>query len=263
MTIALLGPRMSQDNPTSNFIDFYEFLMVSPDADKPMIEWAVRLLATRFGKKNGEYVDEAKYNLVRLAFRTLSDPGKRAAFDKLRAQREAAGGTQGPKGKAAKSEAEDESAPPTDPGMAALRRTPDEIKIPNRSTAEDTRTQKRLRQGIVAALYDILVHRPRNPELGRAEIARVTGVLNDDLEFPVWYLREKDILRTTPAGLYTLTAKGVEWAENGGVEHLQIETPAAKAAPTEPGQEQTAHVPAPKMNETPVLAQTGAPQQVA
>lgn len=242
---------MSQDASSTNFIDFYEFLMVSPDADKPMIEWAVRLLATRFGKKNGEYVDEAKYNLVRLAYRTLSDPAKRAAFDALRAERIGSGDA--PSQPAANGAPEPPTEAPPEPKRDPnAELTLDQIRIPTQASAQDVRIQRRLRQGSIAALYDILITRPRNPELGRAEIARATGVHSDDLEGPLWFLRETELLRTTTAGLYTLTAKGVEWAEAGGVAHLN---PDADDAHEDADQAADAGAPA--------LAPAAAPQQVA
>jgi len=247
---------MSPDASSTNFIDFYEFLMVSPDADKPMIEWAVRLLATRFGKKNGEYVDEAKYNLVRLAYRTLSDPAKRAAFDALRAERIGSGDApaqSGANGSAANGAPEPPGEAPPEPKRDPnAELTLDQIRIPTQASAEDVRIQRRLRQGSIAALYDILITRPRNPELGRAEIARATGVHSDDLEGPLWFLRETELLRTTTAGLYTLTAKGVEWAEAGGVAHLN---PDAEDADEHADQSADAGAQ--------VLAPAAAPQQVA
>jgi hypothetical protein len=83
-----------------------------------------------------------------------------------------------------------------------------------------------MRQGVMSSLYDIVVTRPRNPELGRADIARAMNARIDEIEFTIWFLRENDLLKTTNQGLYGITAKGVEWVENGGVPHLS-ERPAA------------------------------------
>jgi|GEM_PF-2145468 len=260
---------MSQDHSNSTFIDFYEFLMVSSDADKPMIEWAVRLLATRFGKKNGEYVDEAKYNLVRQAFRTLSDPSKRAAYDAARLERlgqQKEDGDEDASQNSEGSEPEASASAPAEDLADGVRRTAEQIKVPAVATAEDKAAQQKLRQGIVAALYDILVVRPRNPELGRAEIARQTGVVNDELEFAVWYLRETEILRTTPAGLYTLTAKGVEWAESGGVAHLKpgVSAPPIPSQTVQKTPAKTESAPAPKTTQkAPAGRPARAPKQVA
>ena len=208
---------MANDTASKEFVDFYEFLMVSPDADKPMIEWAVRLLATRYGKKNGEFVDEAKYNLVRVAFRTLSDPAKRAQYDTLRAKQLGEESTTSAPDPEPAAELEPEHVRALPEGA---RRSPDDVRITGEATAEDALLQQRVRQGIISSLYDIMVTRPRHPELSRAEIAQFAGITNDEMEFALWYLRESELLRTTAEGLYTLTAKGVEWAEGGALPHL-------------------------------------------
>ena len=202
------------------FVDYYEFLMISPQADRAMVEWAVRLMLARYGKKNDQQGDEEKYNLVKEAYRVLADPKRRAGYDKDREAYLPSGEVLGAGGASAMPERADGA--PLDP---------DSIHVSLVATLDDVRLQKRIRQGLMSSLYDIMITRPRNPELGRAEIARVIGVSIDQMEFAIWYLREQEFLRTTPQGLYTLTTKGVDWVENGGVGHL-TEKPEAPA----PGQ---------------------------
>ena len=192
------------------YVDYYELLMISAQADRAMIEWSVRLMLARYGPKNGQAADPVKYEQVKEAFRTLVDPAKREAYDALRAARSRS------------------AEPSSGAEIAALpeRRhddrplAPEAVRIELTAAASDVRLQKRLRQGVVSALYDIVVTRPRNPEMGRAEIARTIGVRNDDLEFAFWFLRERELIRTTNQGLYAITAAGVEWVESGGVPHL-------------------------------------------
>ncbi|MCB1021045.1 MAG: DnaJ domain-containing protein [Acidobacteria bacterium] len=204
---------------TEPFIDYYEFLMVSPTADRAMIEWAVRLMLTRYGKKNGEQADSAKYELVKEAYRTLADPKRRELYDSLR------------KSQVAPPE-EDELAsfepPPASAGAVAPVRNKERklsvesIVVEHTTTLADVELQIKLRQGVMSALYDIVITRPRNPELGRAEIARAMGARIDEIEFTIWFLREKDLLKTTNQGLYAITAEGVEWVEGGGIPHLTL-----------------------------------------
>ncbi len=215
----------------AEFVDYYEFLMVSPEADRAMIEWAVRLLVSRYGKKNGHFVDEARYNQVREAYRTLVDRDKREEYDRRRAARRAVpavqnGAPQPPV-----------HAPVVVPSAAApigaaRRRDPNDIQVKLSATLEDVALEKRKRQALMSALYDILLRRPRNPELGRAEVARTVGVHGDELECAIWYMRDLGFLKTTNAGLYAITPKGVEWVEAGGVPHLA--TPAVQPAADEP-----------------------------
>jgi hypothetical protein len=201
------------------FVDFYEFLMISPQADRAMVEWAVRLMLARYGKKNDQQGDEEKYGLVKEAYRILADPKRRAAYDKDReAHRPSPEAVAG--GLSTMPEREDGALP-----------NPDSIHVRLTATIDDVRLQKRIRQGIMASLYDVMITRPRNPELGRADIARAIGVSIDQMEFAIWYLREQNLLRTTPQGLYAMSTKGVDWVENGGVDHLseKLDEPQAPA----------------------------------
>lgn len=212
----------------SPFVDYYEFLMISRQADRAMVEWAVRLMLARYGKKNDQQADEAKYNLVKEAYRTLADPKRRAAYDKEREERlppeqpAAAGG--------AASLPERAEGEPLDPA---------DVRVELTATLTDVRLQRRIRQGIMSALYDVITTRPRNPELGRAEIARAIGITIDEMEFGIWYCREQGILRTTAQGLYAISTKGVDWVENGGVEHLTERPQRLAAEGLAPRSEQT------------------------
>ena len=80
-----------------------------------------------------------------------------------------------------------------------------------------------MRRDIIGILYEILINRPRDPELGRAEIARSLGCTNDELESALWFLREQTLIRTTPTGAYSISSTGVVWAESGGVPSLSSE----------------------------------------
>ncbi len=199
---------------SGDFIDYYAFLMISPQADRAMIEWAARLMLTRYGEKNPHTADPEKHELVKTAYRTLVDAKRKAEYDKLR-QQHAGGGAP----------ASDEEQP-TGGETHGERRSRDgrvpisKIKVEHTATLDDSRVQRRLRQAVLSVLYDIIITNPRNPELGRAEIARAVGCRVDDLEFAVWFLREKDLIKTSNSGLYAITSVGVEWVESGGVPHL-------------------------------------------
>ncbi len=199
--------------PTEQFVDYYEFLMVSPTADRAMIEWAVRLMLTRYGKKNGEHADPAKYQLVKEAYRTLADPKRRELYDSLR--KDQLGPAPGP------AETNGQAVVPARK-QRDQKVTVDSVQVEQTATLDDVRLQRRMREGVMSALYDIVVTRPRNPELGRAEIARAMGARIDEIEFTIWFLREHGLLKTTNQGLYGITAEGVEWVENGGVAHLTL-----------------------------------------
>lgn len=207
----------------TEFVDYYEFLMVSPQADRAMLEWAVRLMLTRYGPKNPETADADKYEITKASYRALIDPAKRSEYDSLWTQHK---GEPGPaeEGKRERRSSGRAGQPPID-----------KITIELDATEEDVRLQVKLRQAILSAVYDALINSPRNPELGRAEIAKRVQCRIDDLEFPIWFLRERNLLRTSNMGLYALTAEGVLWVESGGVPHLAPKSaaPALEPLPVE------------------------------
>ena len=112
------------------------------------------------------------------------------------------------------------------------------VKVDYQITAEpqvlcslaDVELQQRLRIATLSAVYDIMIRNPRDPELGRADIAKAVHCRIDDLEFPIWFLREQGLLKTSNSGLYSITSQGVEWVESGGVPHL---TPQSAPQPVE------------------------------
>jgi DnaJ domain len=193
----------------TDFVDYYDFLMVSPQADKAMLEWAVRLMLTRYGPKSPETADEAKYETTKEAYRALIDSAKREEYDRLWVKHK------GQPGPAAAGKRERRTAT-SRAGQPPLEK----ICVELEATEEDVRLQVKLRQAILSALYDILITNPRNPELGRAEVAKTIHCRVDDLEFPIWFLRELGLVKTSNAGDYTITADGVQWVESGGVPHL-------------------------------------------
>jgi curved DNA-binding protein CbpA len=65
----------------NTFTDYYEDLQVSSNADVETIERVYRLLAKRYHPDNNGTGDAEKFNIITAAYRELSDPEKRAAFD--------------------------------------------------------------------------------------------------------------------------------------------------------------------------------------
>ena len=199
----------------TEFVDYYDFLMVSPQADKAMLEWVVRLMLTRYGPKTPETADPAKYETTKAAYRALIDPVKREEYDQLWVKHKG-------------------QSRPTEAGNRERRTTPgragqppaEKICVEHEATEDDVRLQVKLRQAVLSAVYDVLITNPRSPEMGRAEIAKAIHCRVDDLEFPIWFLRECGLIKTSNAGDYSITADGVQWVEAGGVPHL-----APKASP--------------------------------
>ena len=62
--------------------DYYEILQISPRADEEIIERAYRLLAKRYHPDNGQSGDAGKFGRLTEAYKILSDPERRATYDK-------------------------------------------------------------------------------------------------------------------------------------------------------------------------------------
>src|ERR1700685_980765 len=61
--------------------DYYEVLQISPNADPDMIHRVYRLLAQRYHPDNKESGDEKAFRAITDAYKVLSEPEKRAAYD--------------------------------------------------------------------------------------------------------------------------------------------------------------------------------------
>jgi hypothetical protein len=168
------------------FIDYYEFLMISPTADRQMVEWAARLMLARYDPQKSKTPDEKKCEQVKEAFRTLADPKKRASYD----------------------------------AELGKKKPSASINVDADITSQDVADSQTMRQAIMMFLYQAMMRTPREPDVGRTDLARLLGVTPQDLEFALWFLREKDLIIATQAGSYAVTILGAEWVEAGGVPNL-------------------------------------------
>ena len=65
----------------NSLIDYYEDLQVSSNADLETIERVYRLLAKRYHPDNNGSGNTEKFTRITEAYKVLTDPEKRAAFD--------------------------------------------------------------------------------------------------------------------------------------------------------------------------------------
>src|SRR5580693_7569701 len=64
--------------------NYYEFLQISPNAERATIQRVHRYLASRFHPDNAETGNVDKFVLLNIAFEVLSDPKRRAEYDAIR-----------------------------------------------------------------------------------------------------------------------------------------------------------------------------------
>src|SRR5580704_8013624 len=65
----------------SKFVDYYEILEISPNANSGTIERMFRYLAQRYHPDNQDTGDRSRFDAMMGAYDTLKDPGKRAQYD--------------------------------------------------------------------------------------------------------------------------------------------------------------------------------------
>lgn len=165
------------------FIDYYELLQLSPNADSETIERIFRHLAKKFHPDHPDSADNEKFMQIVEAHRLLADPEARAGYDvkhqdywnrKWQLAAEADGGS---------------------------------------TVADDSA----LRDKLLSLLYVQRRRNMKNPGLGEHEMARLLGTPPELVEFHLWYLKAKGWVERIETGHLAITAEGVDQAEQNGL----------------------------------------------
>jgi len=169
---------MNQDK----YVDYYEDLQVSPNADQETIERVYRLLAKRYHPDNSVTGDNEKFRIITSAYKVLSDAEQRAAFD----------------------------AKYDDARNQQLK------ALSNVSSSEGLENDQHIRQTILSILYTDRRQNPSNSGVGSWRLEKLLEWPEKILEFHIWYLKEKGWIQRMDTGGYTITASGVDVIEEDG-----------------------------------------------
>jgi curved DNA-binding protein CbpA len=164
----------------SNFVDYYEILEISPNANAGTIERMFRYFAQLYHPDNHETGDRARFDVIMEAHDTLNDPGKRAQYD-IKHKHQS-----GIRWKLLK-EASDKKAVEPD------------ADIQNKILSI---FQVRRRQDVA------------NPGIGELTLERMLGCPAEHLQFHLWYLKEKGWIRKTESGTFAITVEGIDHANS-------------------------------------------------
>jgi len=157
--------------------DYYDILQISPNAEQETIDKVYRFLAKKYHPDNGSGEGNAdKFRAIIEAYRVLSDPEKRAAYD-------------------AKYQ-----------GKSLLRDSNYDMD----SDYDAAKNDRRLQQGILLHLYWARRRDPLHAGVGSFELERLLGAQEKNLEFHIWYLKEKGWIARIDTGEYVITANGVD-----------------------------------------------------
>jgi len=171
--------------PADDFVDYYELLQISPNAEPETIHRVFRIMAARFHPDNPQTGDNETFLLLTKAYETLSDPEKRAEYNARYQVRQA------------------EPLPIF------------ELK----EFVEGLEGEANRRLGILSLLYVRRRSNPEKPGLSLLEFETLMSFPREHLEFAVWYLREKSFLRAEYNSDYVITAEGVDYVESGTPTH--------------------------------------------
>ena len=166
-----------------SFVDYYEVLQISPNADQETIERMYRFLAKRYHPDNSSTGSSEKFRLLSEAYHVLCNPGERAAYD-------------------AKHEE---------------NKTFLNSLLDKDCEYGDVKADGRLQQGILYLLYHARRRGNENSGMGAFELEKLLTIPEKHLEFHIWYLKEKGYIRRTDSGQYEITAIGVDAGVKNGM----------------------------------------------
>lgn len=160
------------------FIDYYELLEISPNANSETIERIFRYFAMRYHPDNRETGNESRFSQIVEAHNTLRDPVKRTQYDIL--YREHLG----------------------------LRRELTDGARDGGGMERDSVIQANL----LSLLYVRRRRDVNNPGIGDDELERLSGCPREHLEFHLWYLKAKGFISRTENGTFAITVEGIDHA---------------------------------------------------
>ena len=166
-----------------SFIDYYEDLQVSPNADQETVERVYRLLAKRYHPDNSQTGSDEKFSIITKAFKVLADPEKRAAYDAKHGENK----------------------------NLIWKALSD--KTPSNSNGND----KHIRKSILSVLYVERRQKVADSGIGVWHLEKLLGWPEKVLDFHIWYLKEKRWIERTETGGFAITANGVDAVEEDGL----------------------------------------------
>jgi len=165
---------------TEVFVDYYELMQISRNAEPETIHRVFRIMASRYHPDNAETGNNEKFLLLTKGYAVLSDPARRGAYDDIHQARHA--------------------QPLPVFGLKEF--------------AEGLEGEVNRRLGILSLLYNRRRTNPDSPGISVLEFESVMAFPREHLEFAIWFLREKQYVRPGDTSDYLISATGVEYLES-------------------------------------------------
>ena len=163
----------------NEFVDFYELLQLSSNADTETIERIFRHLAKKLHPDHSDQTNNDQFIKIVEAYEVLSDPETRAGYD-------------------------------------ARYQDYWNRKWKLASVASDMSEigdDKVARERILSLLYVQRRRTMKSPGLGETEISRLLNTPLELVEFHLWYVKSKGWVERLETGHLAITAQGVDQAE--------------------------------------------------
>ena len=163
-----------------SFVDYYEILEISPNANSETVERVFRYLAQRYHPDNGATGDRVRFDLVLEAHNTLRDPAKRAKYD-----------------------------------LEHKGHSSDRSKLAEEaSDSEGIDRDVEIQAKLLSLFYVQRRKNVREPGIGDGALSGLLDCPLEHLDFHLWYLREKRWIARREDGLLAITIDGVDRASS-------------------------------------------------
>ncbi|SRR5581483_2572219 len=161
------------------FVDYYELMQISPNAEPETVQRVYRMLAGRYHPDNSETADVQRFLLLKEAYRVLSDPEERAAYDCT---------------------------------YHARRLEPlDVFNLKDFTAGIDGESNRRM--GILCLLYNRRRANPDDPGISLLEFEKLMSFPREHLLFTLWYLKEAGLVGQSQDSDFQIKAAGVDYVE--------------------------------------------------
>ncbi len=164
------------------FVDYYELMQISPNAEPETIRRVYHMLAARYHPDNPETADYDRFVLLNDAHRILSDPATRAAYD-----------------------------------LTYKAKSQEPLSIFNlKEFTIGVDGENNRRMGILCLLYTRRRSNDERPGMSLLEFEKLMSFPREHLMFTIWYLQSKGLIQRGEESDYAITSAGVDHVE----EHL-------------------------------------------
>ena len=163
----------------SEFVDFYELMQISPNAEGETVQRVYRMLASRYHPDNKQTGDPDKFVKLNRAYRILSNLEARVSYDL---------------------------------DFQARNHLPISIfEMKEFAAGIDGEDHRRL--GILCLLYRTRRTDPDHPGLSILELERTMSCPREHLMFAIWYLKEHELVKQDESSSFVISGLGVDYVE--------------------------------------------------